>query len=104
MIVFQLTMPNVGSWNGRWSGSDRIYCRIYPNNEIPKNVIGKDFYYSWPDGWTACVSVRKVDYREAKKLKELSAGFYGYDWMIESILKHEAIRKRNADETQKEGE
>ncbi len=100
MIVFELTMPNVGSWNGKWSGSGRIYCRIYPNSKIPKSVIGKDFYYTWPDGWSACVSVRKVNYREAEKMKKLSSGFYGYDWMIESILKHGAIKK-DTDETRK---
>ena len=61
MIVFTLNMPHRGSWNGRWSGEDKIYARVRPNNTVPKDVVGQDFYYNWDDGWCACVSVTKVD-------------------------------------------
>ena len=25
IVCFELSMPNVGSWNGKWSGEDRRY-------------------------------------------------------------------------------
>lgn len=94
MIVFTLTMPNVGSWNGRWSGEDKIYARTMKNCKVPKEVIGKSFIHRWEDGWTACVSVEKVECREAQKIERKSDGFCGYDWMIESIIKYGEIRYR----------
>lgn len=75
MIIFTLSMPTRGSWNGRWSGEDRVYARIFHNNDVPKDIIGKDFYYNWDDGWCACVSVTKVDSKEAAKIRKKSAGF-----------------------------
>lgn len=91
MIIFTLSMPNRGSWNGRWSGEDRVYARIFHNNDVPKDIIGKDFYYNWDDGWCACVSVTKVDSKEAAKIRKKSVGFCGYDWMIRSIIKNGEI-------------
>ena len=91
MIVFTLSMPTRGSWNDRWSGEDRVYARIFHNNDVPKDIIGKDFYYNWDDGWCACVSVTKVDSKEAAKIRKKSAGFCGYDWMIRSIIKNREI-------------
>lgn len=87
MVVFELSMPNCGSWNGKWSGSGRCYARVYRNSDVPKDVLDKTFCYTWDDGWTACVSVKKIDAKEAKQYRKNSAGFYGYDWMIKSIIK-----------------
>ena len=86
MIVFELTMPGVGSWNGKWSGADRRYICVRRNDAVPKELYEKDFFYSWPDGWTACVSVNKMPAKEARKLQKISAGFRGYDWMIDSLI------------------
>lgn len=88
MIIFELTMPRRGSWNGRWTGETRRYLRCRPNRSVPKELWDKDFEYSWDDGWAACVSVRKVDAREANKLMKSSDGFCGYDWMIDSIIRN----------------
>ena len=91
MIIFTLSMPNRGSWNGRWSGENRVYARIFHNNDVPKDIIGKDFYSNWDDGCCARVSVTKVDSKEAAKIRKKSAGFCGYDWMIRSIIKNGEI-------------
>ena len=92
MVVFELSMPNRGSWNNRWSGETKRYIRCRRewgfSKETLKNIINKDYTYSWSDGWTACVSVRKIDGRDAKKLMKLSDGFCGYDWMISSIIRN----------------
>ncbi len=95
MVVFELSMPNCGSWNGKWSGEGRKYIRIRKNCQVPKEVIGKDFYYHLDDGWTACVSVSKVNCKESQKLERISAGFCGYEWMIESIIKNKEIKLRS---------
>ena len=87
MIVFELTMPNVGSWNGRWSGADRRYIRTKKERDVPKTVWDKSFYYRWDDGWGACVSVTQMPCQEARKLERQSSGFCRYDWMISSIIK-----------------
>ena len=93
VVVFALTMPGIGSWNGRWSGEGRYYARVKRNNEVPAAVKGQEFRYRWDEGWEACITVRKVDAREAAKLRSRSDGFLRYDWMIESIIKHGEIRK-----------
>ena len=84
MIAFELTMPNKGSWNNRWSGETKRYIRCKRewgfSKETLEKIINKDYTYSWNDGWTACVSVRKVDGKTAKHLIKISNGFYGYDW------------------------
>ena len=92
-ICFELTMPGVGSWNGRWSGEGQLYARV-------KRFSGKDelnfkdgdvFSYCWDDGWCTNVRVSEVDYQEKKKIKKASKGFCGYDWMIDSIIKYGKI-------------
>ena len=92
MIVFELTMPNCGSWNGRWTGEGKSYIRTRPDKSVPKEVVGKTFYHTWDDGWTACVSVTHTDRRTAEKLRKKSVGFYGYDWMIDSIISRGSIK------------
>lgn len=95
MIVFELTMPNRGSWNNRWSLENEVHIKTMPNNMVPKELVGNDFWYNWEDGWAACIKVRKYDSRdkEYKSLKKRNTGFCGYDWMVSSILKHGEIRK-----------
>ena len=86
MIVFELTMPNKGSWNGKWSKEGTCFARTYKQSEVPKEYWNKDFYYRWDDGWTACVSVKQMPASEARKIERRSKGFCGYDWMIRSII------------------
>ena len=88
MIAFELTMPNKGSWNGRWSQEGQVFVRCYDQRKVPKEYWNKSFYYRWDDGWTACVAANKVTTAEAKKLERQSKGFCGYDWMIRSIIQH----------------
>ena len=91
MIVFELTMPHAGSWNGKWTGADRRYIRTRAEHLVPKELWGRDFRYRWDDGWEANVSVTKMPAPEARKLERKSAGFAGYDWMIRSIISYGKI-------------
>ena len=95
MIIFELSMPHCGSWNGKWSGEGRLYAKSRRNNQVPKDVIGKTFDYRWEDGWNVRVSDKKVDFKEERRIMRRSAGFCGYDWMIDSIIKYGKILTRN---------
>ena len=86
MIVFELTMPGKGSWNGKWSQEGTCFARIRKERDVPKEYWNKDFYYGWDDGWTACVSVTQMPAAQARKIERKSKGFCGYDWMIKSII------------------
>ena len=93
LMSFTLTMPGRGGWNGQWSGSDRLYVDVRrrpPGCEITQC----DFHYHWADGWTACVSARVVDAKEAERLRRKTNGFAGHDWMIDSILSKGRIEAR----------
>lgn len=85
-------MLNRNTWNGKWTGDEMIFARSRKDREVPKEVIGKSFLYHWDDSWTACVSVDKMDCKEANKIIKKSSGFCGYDWMIESIIRYGEIR------------
>lgn len=91
MVAFLLSMPHVASWNGEWSGEGKIYARLRKDNEVPTEYIDQSFEYRWDDGWGASVEVKKVDAKEAANIRKYSAGFYGYDWMIDSIIDHGKI-------------
>ena len=91
MVVFELTMPGIGSWNGKWSGSGKKYYRARKDREVPSQYWHKDFHYRWNDGWAACVSVYRMPAADARKMLKESAGFRGYDWMIDSIIKYGKI-------------
>lgn len=107
IICFTLSMPNVGSWNGKWTGSSNYYA-ITKNIGRTKKAIEKGekilkeiyYIYDFGDGWTAKVSVSKVDAKEAANIRRKSNGFCRYDWMVDSILdigeiKTETERKKN---------
>ena len=93
-ISFTLSMPQRNSWNDRWSGEDNLYCRVIKTEKLYKNhkdILNKSFYYSFGDGWSACIEVKEVTRQESTALKKKSKGFYGYEWMIASILRDGVI-------------
>jgi hypothetical protein len=97
-IAFILTMPNRGSWNGRWSGEKNLYCVVRnfsdgkkAREKTDKILASKSYYYSWSDGWGASVEVKQVTGQESRQYKKQSKGFCGYDWMIDSIICHGEI-------------
>ena len=96
-IEFRLSMPNVGSWNGRWSGEGRNYTivRKISDSWVSKLLSGKNsasWSHRWGDGWSAHISARIVPVGE--RLKK-SDGFYGYDWMVSNILAYGNTNGKN---------
>lgn len=99
ILSFELTMPNVGSWNGQWTGQGSKYYRHrnVSKQEAEKILAGKErnsWYYNFGDGWGASISVVKVLASEKNKRERISKGFAGYDWMIDEILKYGRILER----------
>lgn len=93
LVCFELTMPNRGSWNGKWSGQDNKYyiIRKIHISHIAKFIPdGKrdSYHYSWNDGWGANVSCEVIDSIEARKRRKISKGFCGYEWMINNIIEY----------------
>ena len=91
-VIFTLSMPGVASWNGKWSGEGKCYARTRRVSQKVADSLKGYYHYSWKDGWAAGVSVKASSgSAETSKVARKSLGFYGYDWMIDSILKHGAI-------------
>lgn len=87
-------MPNVGSWNGRWSGEKDLYVKFrkLTNKQLAESQIEeRSYYYNFGDGWGASVNVSVVDSKERQRFQRKSKGFASYDWMIDSIIKHGKI-------------
>lgn len=97
-LLFELTMPGVASWNGRWSGEGKryLFCKTFTTTKgkakAEEILKIRDFGYSWPDGWYANVEVSKIESRDKRKFTKLSSGFCGYDWMANSIVENLTIK------------
>ena len=94
-VEFRLTMPSAHSWNGRWSGEGRDYLIVRTLREAEADVLigdqsTKSWFHNWSDGWTACVTARRMVPGERKTK---SAGFAGYDWMVANILSYGRTEK-----------
>jgi len=92
ILSFTLSMPNIGSWNGKWTGEGTLYARVINFGRSKKadakanEILTKGYYhYNFGDGWSAGISVKAVSSKEAAMIRRKSKGFYGYDWMIDSI-------------------
>ena len=84
-VIFELTMPNVGSWNGNWTGANKKYTIEVKLPKDKLHLIGQSFYYNFGDGWGANVSCR------LKGTEKPTNVFCGYEWMVRSIIKNEKI-------------
>lgn len=96
-LCFKLNMPGRNSWDGKWSGDNKLYAKviIFKKNQKDKAIqILKDgpYSYRWSDGWRAEVSIMTVSKSEAREIIKKSSGFHGYDWMINSIINYGKIQ------------
>lgn len=95
-VIFTLSMPNRASWNGKWSGEERLYrqCRTLTKGMDESKLTGGRFYYNFGDGWGASITTEIVDGARTKNvfMKHADTGFCGYGWMVDSIVKHGVIK------------
>ena len=92
ILSFTLSMPNKGSWDGKWSGDKSCYAKVINFGHSKKAIKHateilekRNYHYNFGDGWSAGIKVAEVTPKEAAKIRRKSRGFYGYDWMVESI-------------------
>lgn len=89
LLKFELSMPTVGSWNGRDAGAKpNLFIFKTVKDEKAKQILGKSFSYNFGDGWSASVKVSQV------KSRTKSDGFRDYDWMVSEIIQHGRILKK----------
>lgn len=88
-VEFNLSMPGRNSWNNKWSGDDKSYVIVRElDDEFAAKLGGRRWSYSWPDSWRAEVHARLMPDSE---LRPPQQSFIGYDWMVDSILRYDAI-------------
>lgn len=104
ILCFKLSMPNIGSWNGKCSREENLYVKIRNLKGSVKSKSGINaqeiltkgyFRYDFGDGWAVGITVTKVDSKEAAKLRRKTQGFLNYDWMIDSIIEYLEIRGKD---------
>jgi len=61
-------------------------------NELFDGKDYKSWSYDFGDGWRALVSGTLL--KKGERVKK-SDGFYGYDWMVDSIIFHNEIRTKS---------
>lgn len=85
-VLFTLSMPNVGSHDGKWSGASRNYTiiRNLPPKRVEELGLPKNFYHNFGDGWGASISARTMI---AGERRPKSDGFCGYDRMVDRIIR-----------------
>ena len=89
-LIAELTIPHNNSWNGRWSGENNKYTKVFSNTDSNKMRSFIGYYrYNFGDGWAANVEIRESKWRE-----RVTNRFCGYEWMIESIKKYKEIRSK----------
>ena len=85
-ILFRLTMPRTGSWDGKWSGQERNYTlvRSVKQKRIDELGIPTRWRHNFGDGWAANVEATIMQPGERKPKSD---GFCGYDWMVDGIIR-----------------
>lgn len=85
-VIFELSMPLNNSWNGKWSGEDNVYTVARTISGAKFEDLKPRYTYSFGYGPVAVVRIREAEPRE-----KATNRFCGYEWMIDSILKRDAI-------------
>ena len=91
-LYFVLSMPSNNSWNGRWSGEEKVFAvkRSFRAKDLQtSDAIARRGYYSYNfgDGWRAAIEIKRLSTADGARLIRKSSGFCGYDWMVDSIIR-----------------
>ena len=81
-IIFKLSLPGTG-------GNGNFFRVVRISDKAAKDLSGKSWCYRFNDGPRMFISAEIVPYME--RLPK-SDGFCGYEWAVNSILKHGDIR------------
>lgn len=95
-LVFELTVPRAGSYNGKWSQADKRHILV---RDVPitryrykySDFDNKTWTYNFGDGWVASIKCTVCDRYVASEYRKISGDFCGYEWMVDSILNYDNI-------------
>ena len=92
-LAFELSMPQNNTWNGKWSGENKTHVVTEQIDDPFAELIcdRSPYKHDFGDGWTAQINVTRVTNLRAEQLNELSDGFHGYKWMVDSIISKRRI-------------
>lgn len=69
---------------------ERVKVRVLTGDEADRVLESPVYTFGWSDGWSATVTAREMKLGEKPpKVQD----FAGYDWMIDSIIRHGEIRQ-----------
>lgn len=95
-ILYTLTMPHSGSWDGKWTQEGKLHCVTRKYNaasDVPDKVLStQDYYYDFGDGWGASISCSEISAAERQSYRRRSMGFCGYEWMVNEIEAYGRIK------------
>ena len=76
ILAFQLIVP----------GKNYILTRKVSSLRGRKLLADGDVFYCWSDGWRAHIKVQEVSSDQARRMRAISDGFGGYEWMLQRLL------------------
>lgn len=96
-VLFEYHPANIGSWDGKWSGSGKVFAKLKSISKEQKEKLEQmgfsiqkgdshSFHYDFWDGWSCNVIMKVGTKKEFQSIMKQSQGFLGYDWMIKDIL------------------
>lgn len=104
VLLFEYGHSKINTWNGRWAGEDKIFAKevfLSTSKRERLSELGfdlrrgakKSFTHDFGDGWVAEITMTVGAKKDFKEVMKHSEGFMGYEWIIDSILKHGKIVK-----------
>ena len=105
VLLFEYGHSRVGSWNGKWSGEGSVFAKeVLRTKERKQHLesLGIDckkgakhkFTHDFGDGWVAEINMTVGNKKDFKQIMNASQGFMGYEWIIDSILKHGKVKQK----------
>lgn len=101
-LVFTLSMPGRNSWNGRWSGEEKMYAVVKKfttkagKAKAAELLAAGYFSHNFGDGWRAGVTITEATAQQVRHVRKVSKGFCGYEWMVENFIAYGSTEKPQA--------
>lgn len=105
VLLFEYGHSKINTWNGRWAGEDNVFAKevfLSTSKRERLKELGfdlrrgakKTFTHDFGDGWVAKITMTVGAKKDFEEIMKHSEGFMGYEWIIDSILKHGKIVKK----------
>ena len=81
VLLFEYGHSKINTWNGHWTGEGKVFAK----------EVFLTFTHDFGDGWVAKITMTVGAKKDFEEIMKRSEGFLGYEWIIDSILKHGKI-------------